>query len=129
VRFKSHAQARGYLPVASAANSSTTKKAPGDAGALIAEDIRRKSVFRDEGRRTPVEQVVGTHFEDLLGRMIGKGTEGDAGINTTRAESLGHGLRTVVQIIVFHFDGPIPGQRMLNANTEEKTIQSATLCE
>src|SRR5450759_2611107 len=107
------------------------KKVPDDAGALVARETRKKSVFRDERRSRHVEQVVGADFEDLLVRMNGSGTVGEAGGGTTktmRAASEGKFLRTVLQIIVFEFDGPVVGDRMFNANTEEKTIQSATGC-
>jgi hypothetical protein len=48
------------------------------------------------------------------------------GTTTIIARSEGKFLRTVLQIIVFEFDGPVVGERMFNTNTEEKTIQSAT---
>ena len=49
-----------------ASRDAQKQKAPGDAGALIAGDTGRKSVFRDERRSGHVEQVVGADFEDLL---------------------------------------------------------------
>src|ERR1019366_8931136 len=57
---------------------------------------RRKSVPH-------VEQVVGTHFEDLLIRMIGVGEVGAGGSTIIIAPSDGKFLRTVPQIIVFEY--------------------------
>ena len=94
---------------------------------MIAGDTGRKSVFCDERRSGHVEQVVGADFEDLLIRMNGCGTGGKAGGNSIIiAGSEGKFLRTVLQIIVFEFDGPVVGDCMFNTNTEEKTIQSVT---
>src|SRR6476620_3228161 len=102
------------------------QKSPGDAGALIAGDTRRKSVSTD------VKQIVGAHFEDLLGCGEGRSTGHGADVANQRsglALGRGHLLRAKSDIIVFTLDGPITRQRVFNAHTNEKTVQSAVSCE
>ena len=102
------------------------KKAPDDAGALMAGDVAGRSVLREQGAPTEVEQgSLRLIFEDMLVRLEAGGATDASGNTVIIAGNEGKLLRTEFQIVVFELDRPILGQRMFDADTDKKTIQGA----
>ena len=98
------------------------KKAPDDAGALVARDTRKKSVSRDDWR-SHIEQVIQADFEDvLIGTHILSNRSGRRSrAGCCKADVLG----IEAQIVVFKLRSPIVGEGIFQPEADKETVQVA----